>query len=52
MCGTLQKDGWEPEAVVNYVALMSASWDAATKEDGSPITDQVMTMTDLIRNVS
>lgn len=44
-------NGWEPEALINFVALMGSSWHGAKSADGSPLTE-ILAMDDLIANVS
>lgn len=51
-CSYLQKDaGWEPEALLNFVALMGASWHKSTSRSGQPL-GEAMTMDEMIDNVS
>lgn len=44
-------NGWEPEALVNFVALMGSSWHGSTAADGTALSE-VMTMDQLIDNFS
>ena len=46
-----QNNGWEPEALVNFVALMGSSWHGSTAADGTAL-NEVMTMEQLIDNAS
>lgn len=45
-----QNNGWEPEALVNFVALMGASWRNALDSQGAK-QGEVLTMEQLIENV-
>lgn len=45
-----QRNGWEPSALVNWVALMGSSWKNATHAHGTPL-QEILTMDELISNV-
>ena len=46
-----KNNGWEPEALVNFVALMGSSWHGSAAADGTAL-NEVMTMDQLIDNAS
>ncbi len=46
----MQNNGWEPEALVNFVGLMGSSWHHAVDSSGAKL-GEVLTMEQLIDNV-